>query len=208
MFIGNKNSEKKIFWILLRQTLYVNDILITGNCRDKIRETQKRLSIEFKIKLMGEPKKFLGIEISRDRKNRKTFLTQREFISKMFVKFGLDDAPFCDTPKRTNQADKKTPTKPKIRTKLKLDEGLIFRQVVASLLYLSNISRPDIAFAVGAVARKQVNPTLKKSRLIEFSDTDENGESTAGFLGKIFGDTIAWSSKKLKIIVDSTMVAE
>lgn len=64
--------------------LYVDDIVVTGNNKDKIRETQRRLCDEFKMKVLGEPKQFLGIEIHRDK--NKIELKQTKFIEAMVKK--------------------------------------------------------------------------------------------------------------------------
>ena len=36
--------------------LYVDDIIITGNDSDKIRETKRALCKQFEMKILGEPK--------------------------------------------------------------------------------------------------------------------------------------------------------
>jgi len=55
---GCKEGDKIVIVVI-----YVDDILITGNCKDKINETKRQLAKEFKMKDLGEPKQFLGINI-------------------------------------------------------------------------------------------------------------------------------------------------
>ncbi|KAL7297461.1 hypothetical protein TKK_0009831 [Trichogramma kaykai] len=43
--------------------LYVDDIILASNCREKLIEIRDKLCREFKMKDMGEPKMYLGMEI-------------------------------------------------------------------------------------------------------------------------------------------------
>ena len=140
--------------------LYVDDILITGNCEDKINETKRNLCRAFKMKDLGEPKRFLDIEISRDRKNNVLKLTQTKFIDAMVEKFGLQNRPGSEIPMRTNRASRKTIRKRKFETSLNLNEKVPFREAVGALLYCTNCTRPDIAYAVNLLARKCSNHEL------------------------------------------------
>lgn len=151
-------NEKKVVIILL----YVDDILITGNCPDKIRETKRQLCNEFKMKILGEPKSFLGIDIIRDRKNGVIELSQKKFVVALLKRFELEDAKPCKTPMRTN-ANKKLCKKTKIKpeTRLSLKKGMPYRQLIGGLLYLQGGTRPDISYAVNVRARSQSNPTIK-----------------------------------------------
>jgi len=218
--------------------LYVDDILITGNCRDKIRETKRILCGSFKMKILGEPKKFLGIEISRDRDNRILQMKQTKFTNAMLERFELENCAGSEIPMRTNQASKKTIRKRKFESTLDLEKKIPFREAVGALLYCTNCTRPDIAFSVNLLARKShcynmedwldVEKILKylsvtkdvgitfygnDDDLCVFSDAslgtnDELGRSTAGFIVKLFGDPISWGVTKQRIVATSSMEAE
>lgn len=58
-------SKGKTCIILL---LYVDDILLTDNNKIRTKEIQLELSKKFDMKFLGEPKEFLGITITRNRK--------------------------------------------------------------------------------------------------------------------------------------------
>lgn len=51
-------------------TLYVDDIIVAGSYMKKI-DDLKKLAKKFFMKDLGETKQHLGIQISRDRKNKK-----------------------------------------------------------------------------------------------------------------------------------------
>lgn len=59
LFIWRENNK---FAILL---LYIDDILLCTNCVNKSREVGTELRQEFEVTELGEPKKFLGLQIER-----------------------------------------------------------------------------------------------------------------------------------------------
>ena len=156
-----RNKEK--FAILL---LYVDDILLASNCHEKINETEKSLLREFEISSLGEPKRFLGLEINRDCKNKTIKIPQKLFVDTILNKFNLNDAksyvstPMVTTTQETNKQENEI-------EKLSDDEKLNFPfcQIIGSLLYLQSGSRPDITFSVNVLSRKQSN--FEKSDIIE-----------------------------------------
>ena len=50
------------------------------------------LSKSFAMKDIGLAKKILGMNISRDRKNKKLWLSQEKYIEKVLQKFNMDKA--------------------------------------------------------------------------------------------------------------------
>ena len=58
--------------------IYVDDMVITSNDADEIRELMKKLSGEFDKKDLGNLKYFLGIEVLRSK--RGIFISQRKYI--------------------------------------------------------------------------------------------------------------------------------
>lgn len=68
---------------------YVDDMLIACINRGEIEKVKAELSSEFDMKDLGEAKKILGIEISRDMKENRLFLSQRSYISKLLSRFSM-----------------------------------------------------------------------------------------------------------------------
>lgn len=56
--------------------LYVDDMLIAARSMDDINKLKSQLSKEFEMKDLGAAKKILGMEIHRDRKKGKLYLSQ------------------------------------------------------------------------------------------------------------------------------------
>ncbi len=76
------------FAILL---LYVDDILFTTNSETKMREVQSELTQHFEVTDLGEPKKFLGLQIERCCEKRTIWIHQERFIRSILKRFDLDN---------------------------------------------------------------------------------------------------------------------
>ncbi len=215
--------------------LYVDDILIATNNVDKLKEIETELKQEYKITSLGEPKKFLGLEIARDTTKNEIKLYQTTFTKKIIKRFGLEKGRSVYTPMITNDNERKLREERANTEKL---ENVPYRQAIGSLLYLANGTRPDIAFAVNLLSRKQCSFTMddwsKVKRVIRYlnatsnfglnysgkTDTlncfadaslglnDEQGKSTSGYVISIFDDVIAWRMKRQSQIALSSAEAE
>ena len=83
------------FIILL---LYVNDMLIIGHDSSKIDSLKRELSKSFAMKDLGSAKQILGMKISRDRKNRKIWLSQESYIENVLERFNMSKAKAVCSP--------------------------------------------------------------------------------------------------------------
>ena len=78
--------------------IYVDDLLIIGSNKEKIRDLKKRLGERFDIKDLGPATCFLGIQIERNREAGTLILHQKDYIEKLLEKFGQKDAIPISTP--------------------------------------------------------------------------------------------------------------
>lgn len=129
--------------------IYVDDFLIFYRDKRQLHAIKLHLNESLHMKDVGEAKECIGIQITKN----KNFieLSQEMYIEQMLRKFGMENA------KAT-----KTPADPNIKLSVKMwDEkndasGVPYQEVVGSLLYASQITRPDISFAVNNVSRFNV----------------------------------------------------
>ena len=89
-----KNSDGSFVYLLL----YVDDMLIAAKDKWEIRKVKAQLSEEFEMKDLGPAKKILGMEILRDRKESKLYLSQKGYIEKVLCRFNMQNAKPISTP--------------------------------------------------------------------------------------------------------------
>lgn len=78
--------------------LYVDDMLNAGKSMDEVNKLKSLLSKEFDMKDFRVASKILGIEIRRDRKSRRLWLSQAGYIEKVFERFNMGDVKLVKTP--------------------------------------------------------------------------------------------------------------
>lgn len=142
-------------WVYL--LLYVDDMLIAAKDIDEIKRLKVRLGKEFEMKDLGAAKKILGMEIQRDRKARRLWLSQRSYILKVLERFGMSDArsekiPFSSHFKISSELCPETEEDHEYMSRIP------YSNAVGSLMYAMICTRPDIAHAVSVVSRYMANP--------------------------------------------------
>lgn len=79
-------------------SLYVDDLLTIGNCRSEIAILKGELSRQLEMKDLEPAKAMLVIEITRDRGNRKLFITQEKYTLEVLKRFRIEEARTVSTP--------------------------------------------------------------------------------------------------------------
>lgn len=69
-------------------SLYVDDLIITGDTTYLIDEIKQQMSQMFEMKHLGELRYCLGLEIWRD--SGQTFLSQAKYVKGLLEKFKMD----------------------------------------------------------------------------------------------------------------------
>ena len=82
--------------------LYVDDMLIATKSMCEVDRLKALLHKEFDMKDLGTAKKILGMEIRRDRESRKLWISQKNYIRKVLVKFNMQDAKLVSNPLANN----------------------------------------------------------------------------------------------------------
>jgi hypothetical protein len=175
-------------------------------------------------------RQILGMQILRDRKAKKLWLSQEKYVEQVLKRFNMKHAKPVSTPLggHFKLSKKSCPSSNKEKENM----------AVGSLKYAMVCTRPDIAHAVGVVSRFMVNPDKEHSEALKwifrhlrgssksclsfdrskqvlegYTDVDMAGDpdgrkSTSGFLFTFAGGAVSWQSKLQKCVALSTTVAE
>ena len=128
--------------------IYVDDILITDNCPSLRESLTADMARRFKLTILGKAKWILGMRVTylADRIR----LDQEKYLIDVLRKHGMADAKPTITPilapdKRDRESDAPTDREE-------------YASLVGSLIYLSVVTHPDIAYAVSVSGRAMANP--------------------------------------------------
>ena len=138
--------------------VYVDDLLVAAKGPDFTKEVKRSLRKLFKMHDIGEAKHLLGIEITRDRAKGTIALSQRQYILKILEKYALQDCKPVSSPMAHGSILEKSQC-PEHGSEEWLEmQSKPFKNVIGSLMYAMIATRPDICYAVGALARFSANP--------------------------------------------------
>ncbi|MCO5602353.1 hypothetical protein L7F22_056484 [Adiantum nelumboides] len=83
---------------LIMLILYVDDMLIAGHSKKDIADLKTKLKSKFDMKDLGEANHILGMRITRDRKKRLLYLSQKEYVHKVLDRFNMQKGKALSTP--------------------------------------------------------------------------------------------------------------
>jgi hypothetical protein len=118
--------------------------------------------MSFKMTDLGEAEKYVGINIFRDRSQKKMWLHQASYCVDMAVKYNCLSEKPPPTPLPSVfkilhpwEADPSLSLPPdtKEEPRLSHDETTVYQQMIGSLHYAAATTRPDVAYAAAMLAR-------------------------------------------------------
>ncbi|KAG6526851.1 hypothetical protein ZIOFF_016854 [Zingiber officinale] len=130
--------------------VYVDDIMLGSTSETALEHLVGYLKGEFKLKDLGVPHYFLGLEIARSKKG--IILCQRKYTLDLLHEYGLLGAKPFRTPLQSNDhlhhsdSEKIDPT--------------IYRKLVGKLIYLT-FTRPDLCYTVQVLSQYMSQPTIE-----------------------------------------------
>ena len=224
VFIRRVNDQLAIV------AVHVDDLILLTETEQEMVELKASLAARFKMKDMGKLHYCLGVNIKT--MDGVLQMSQEQYINKILHKYKLQDCKPVSTPMDVN-------------VKLVKDDGyskavdpVEYQLMVGSLIYAAIATRPDIAQAVGTLAKFNSSPneahltavkrvfrylkgTVKLHLQYEASDKDMEGysdadwaadsedrRSTSGNVFLLSSGAISWASQKQPTVALSTAEAE
>ncbi|KAJ0103510.1 hypothetical protein Patl1_06354 [Pistacia atlantica] len=223
--VYSKSYEDNTYVIIC---LYVDDMLIFSANMDVIIKNKKFLASNFDMKDMGEANVILGINIIKINDGLK--LSQQHYVENFLRKFGYLESKLVSTPYDGNTQLKKN-------TQHSVSQNR-YTQIIGSLMYLMNSTRPDIAYVVTRLSRYTHNPdkshwialdrvarylkgtidyglmlgstppVLEGYSNANWISDSDEIKSTSGYIFTLGGGVVSWKSSKQTCIAQSTMESE
>lgn len=209
-------------------SLYVDDLLITGNDIDEINKFKKSMLQVFEMTDLGLMKYFLGMELHQ--LDDGIFLSQKKYANDVLKKFKLESCKSVSTPLAVNEKLSKSDGDAKA-------DVTQYRSLIGCLLYLT-ATRPDLMFSASLLSRFMHSPSVthlgvgkrvlryirgttdfgiwynKGDGKIEgFVDSDwagsvDDSKSTSGYVFSLGSGVFSWNSKKQDVVAQSSAEAE
>ena len=149
-------ESKNVFLVV---GVFVDDLVIAGSLTESIKDFIEKLSRKFKVKDMGKLHYFLGVQVNQ--KPGKIWIGQPTYTKEILEKFNMENSKPVSTPvEQGTKLTNATEEEERIDTEL-------YQSAIGSLLYLSSKTRPDIAFAVGSVARFCQQPSMQHWKAVK-----------------------------------------
>ncbi|GKV28505.1 hypothetical protein SLEP1_g37549 [Rubroshorea leprosula] len=199
-------------WVYL--LLYVDDMLIAAKSMLIIDDLKKQLNGEFEMKDLGAAKKILGMEIHRDCKGGKLFLSQKKYTEKVLERFGLHEAKVVTTPLGAH-FKLSSNLSPETEEEKKFMARVPYASAVGSLMYAMEVVKWILWYLrgttnVGLVYDRSANPS---GNVVGFVDSDfvsdlDKRRSTTGYVFTLSGCAISWKATLQSTVTLSTTEAE
>ena len=221
IFYKLQNSKTTIIGV------YVDDLLITGDDQAEMNSISDQLGKSFQMKHLGEADKFLGMEITR--RNGEIHLSQTKYIQDVIKRFKQENCKPVHTPMSVIYEQ---------TANEEITDKYPIREIIGSLSYIANGTRPDIAFAINNLCRHVAKPTASlwkaAQRVVKYLNTTQteglifkgsstridgwadsnyamdsiDRKSTSGMIIRVGDNPIIWKSRKQKSVALSTTEAE
>ncbi|KAL0364507.1 UNVERIFIED_CONTAM: Retrovirus-related Pol polyprotein from transposon RE1 [Sesamum angustifolium] len=166
-------------------SLYVDDLIYTGNNEKMIQDFKEDMMKTFEMSDLGLMHFFLGIEINQEKEG--IFICQRKYTETLLKKFKMESCKTVTTPLVTGEKYQKEDGSQKV-------DGSMYRSLIGSLLYLT-ATRPDIMFATCLLSRFMQSPS-------------QVHYAAAKMILRYLRGIFTWASKKQATVAQSSAEAE
>ena len=146
--------------------LYVDDLLVISNDLRRLKSIKAELSKRFEMKDLGEAQFILGIQIQRDRAQRRISLSQCEYVRTVLSRFNMEESKPASTPMPVGtKLLRDEPSTPSNEDKPAADaqqddmNEAPYAPAVGALMYAAMGTRPDITYSTTTLCQFLQSPT-------------------------------------------------
>ena len=158
--------------------LYVDDLLIAGSTKNMVTQLETIFEAKYKMKKINAIKQLLGMGIFHDKIRNTIYITQQQYIEclvELFSKYGLSEFR-TPTDERQHYSKKQMPQAGSAEAQQMAT--LPYRELIGSLLWIANGTRPDVTYSVNTLTKFTSNPGLihwrAALRVLGFLNTTKN----------------------------------
>lgn len=221
---------------ILLLAAHVDDCTVTGNNSDRVRNFKTAIAAKYKLSDLGPIASLLGMKVTRNRLARTISLSQEKYVEGILAKYNFTDLRPAATPMETT-AHLSASQSPKTLAEASRMKHVPYREAVGSLMHVAVGTRPDVAFAVAAVAQFSANPGIAHWEAVKrifrylagtkdlaltyggttdglrgYTDADgasqEHRHAISGYAFILDGGAVSWASKKQELVTLSMTEAE
>ena len=122
----------------------------------RINDLKKKLKSEFDMKDLGNAKRILGIEITRNRSENKLSLKQSNYLLKLVDRFAMKNCKHVDVP-LSSSFILSAALSPRSIEENRFMETIPYSSAVGSVMYVMISTRPDLAQVISVLSRYMAN---------------------------------------------------
>ncbi|CAI6005876.1 unnamed protein product [Closterium sp. NIES-64] len=151
-------GENKVFLLL-----YVDDILVAGAKEEKVEEVCTHLAAVFKVKKIPRTTLFLGMNLERNKEQKKFLLNQKKYFQRLRERFGGQCKTKPVTTPLSSLADKEVDVGAEIEAWGSKEKALkAYQSMVGSVMYPVSCTRVDVAYAASSLGQRVLQPEGRK----------------------------------------------
>jgi hypothetical protein len=214
---------------------WVDDLIMGSADAAQLKAMKARILARFKGRDLGSADAYLNVVIERDRRARTLKISQPRHAEGILARLDMTDAKPKSVPMSAAADNSRTSSDD---TPLEMDQARLYSESVGGLLYLASVTRPDLAMPVSALARHLSSPCIRHWQLLKavlrylkgtrtlgivygtskgalelYTDADyatckDTRRSRSGFVFKMYGGAVSWSSKLQSVVAQSTAESE
>ena len=136
-------------------TLYVDDLLVIGSNVRVIETIKKKLKDNFQMSDLGDVSLVRGMQVTRDRNKGTLTISQEDYTKSILARFGMENCKPSSIPGTGSELSTEQPAETLFNT----EQTQRYQAITGSVMYLAQITRYDVMYAVCQLARAMSKPS-------------------------------------------------